>query len=271
MQQYIPTALILSIVGCMQIVGADPHKSVEQPLYRQIGSDPTFAELMEAEAIPVGRNSTEGVIGSTIDVNNELVEQGTLGNNPIPQDINIHTLGNSFIPRKDFAKWTRWYQEDGNTQIFRLFEGEHNVRNDRANAARIEAFGGPRFQHGDWHEWQGAYTVVKPHGCSIFQSKNNKNEWAVMINLHDNGDIKLNHRRHKEDQIIARNMTGKQFTLKVRDNGRDYEVYLDGEKVGDGHYDRPEGHTRFRWGMYVGGKTLVRHDAMIFVTGVTMK
>jgi hypothetical protein len=92
-----------------------------------------------------------------------------------------------------------------------------------------------------------------------------------MINLSDDGDIKLNHRRHQEDQIIARNMTGKSFHLRVRDNGHDYEVYLDGEKVGTGHYDRPEGHTVFRWGMYVGGKTLVRHDAMIFVTGAKFK
>jgi hypothetical protein len=59
-------------------------------------------------------------------------------------------------------------------------------------------------------------------------------------------------------------MTGKSFDLKVRDNGHDYEVFLNGKKVGAGYYDRPEGHTGFRWGMY--DKTL-QHDAMIFVTG----
>lgn len=51
----------------------------------------------------------------------------------------------------------------------------------------------------------------------------------------------------------------------------DYEVFINGEKVGTGHYDRPEGHTNFRRGLYMGGKTLVKHDAMIFVTGASFK
>lgn len=93
----------------------------------------------------------------------------------------------------------------------------------------------------------------------------------MAINLSDTGNIKLNHRRHQEDTIIATNMTGKSFTLKVKDNGHEYEVFFNGEKVGAGYYDRPEGHTAFRWGMYVGGKTLVKHDAMIFVTGAKFK
>ena len=45
---------------------------------------------------------------------------------------------------------------------------------------------------------------MKPHGCAIFQAKNNKNDWSVMINLSDDGTITLNHRRHQDDKIIAR-------------------------------------------------------------------
>lgn len=237
-------------------------------LYRQTGTDPSFQSLLDSGKIPLWKNSSQGVKGSTIDVNNTIVERGTNGKRPVPENIRIHTLCNSVIHRKDFHKWTRWYQEDGNTQIFRLFTGERNVRNSRENAARVESFSHLDWGKGEWHEWEGTYTIVKPHSCAIFQAKNNKNEWSVMINLNDNGDIKLNHRRQQEDKIIAGNMTGKPFTLKVRDNGHDYEVYLNGEKVGAGSFARPEGHTNFRWGMYVGGKTLVKHDAMIFVTGV---
>ena len=203
-------------------------------------------------------------------MNNARVEQGASGSNPIPKDIRIHTLCNSVIGRKHFKKWTRWYQEDGNTQVFRLFKGEHNVRNSRPNAARVEAFSSLKWQRGEWHEWEGIYTIVRPHGCSIFQAKNNKNHWSVMINLSDDGNIKLNHRRHQKDKTIATNMTGKSLHLRIRDNGHDYEVYLDGEKVGAGHYDRPKGHTSFRWGMYL-GKSRMRHDAMIFVTGAKFK
>lgn len=237
-------------------------------LYEKTGTDPAFKSLLNDGKIPVGRNSTQGIKGSTIDVNNAIVERGANSTNPIPSDIRIHTLCNSFIQRKDFHKWTRWYQEDGNTQIFRLFKNEHNVRNARPDAARIESFSALKWKQGDWDEWEGTYTIVKPHGCAIFQAKNNKNDWSVMINLSDDGNIKLNHRRHQDDKIIAKNMTGKSFDLKIRDNGHDYEVYFNGKKVGVGYYDRPEGKTVFRWGMY--DKTL-KHDALIFVTGATFK
>jgi hypothetical protein len=268
-------AALLGVLACREAMGQEPAKApavaeTAQALYTQEGTDPSFQSLLGEQAFPVGKNSTAGVKGSVIDVNNELVEQGANGKNPIPKNIKIHTLCNSVIGRTVFPKWTRWYQEDGNTQVFRLFKGEYNVRNTRKNAARVEAFSALKWQRGDWHEWQGTYTIVKPHGCSIFQAKNNKNHWSVMINLSDSGDIKLNHRRHQEDKVIAKNMTGKSFDLKVRDNGHDYEVYLNGEKVGAGYYDRPEGQTTFRWGMYLGDKP-VRHDAMIFVTGAAFK
>jgi len=269
------TVGLVGVLCCARASGQEAGKAPDkaaaaEAFYTQQGTDPSFKSLLEDKAIPVGKNSTVGVKGSTIDVNNALVERGANGTNPIPKDIKIHTLGNSVIGRKAFAKWTRWYQEDGNTQVFRLLKGEHNVRNKRGNAARVEAFSGLSWQRGAWHEWEGTYTIVKPHGCAIFQAKNNKNHWSVMINLSDDGDIKLNHRRHQEDKVIAQNMTGKSFDLKVRDNGHEYEVYLNGEKVGAGHYDRPEGHTSFRWGMYLGNNP-VRHDAMIFVTGAKFK
>jgi len=212
-------------------------------LYGKTGTDPLFQSLLDSGTIPVGENSRTGVEGSMVDVNNAIVERGANGKNPIPQDIKIHTLCNSSIRRNEFDRWTRWYQEDGNTQVFRLFKGEYNVRNSRPGAARIEAFSELQWKRGDWHEWEGTYTIVKPHACAIFQAKNGVNDWGVMINLLDNGSIMLNHRRHQADIILAEKMTGKSFDLKVRDNGHDYEVYFNGEKVGTGYYDRPEGYT----------------------------
>lgn len=261
-----PKSIAVLLFPAITLIAAEAPQ-----LYTQTGTDPSFQSLLEAGAFPVGKNSTGGVRGSKIDVNNKLVEKSVDAGTPIPKNISIHTLCNSLIRRKDFIKWTRWYQEDGNTQVFRLFKDERNVRNDRANAARIEAFSSLKWGKGDWHEWEGTYTIVKPHACAIFQAKNNKNDWSVMINLGDDGSITLNHRRHQDDKVIAEKMTGKSFRLKVRDNGHDYEVYFNGQKVGAGRYARPEGHTCFRWGMYVGGKTLVTHDAMILVSGATFK
>lgn len=239
-----------------------------QVLFIQKGSDPTFAALMESKKLPKGSNSTIGVTGSIIDVDNKLVEQTPEAKRAIEKDIKIHTLGNSSIPRSKFKKWSRWYQEDGITQVFRLFKGEVNVRNERENAARIESFSMVNWQRGTWHEWSGTYTIIKPHGAAIFQVKNNKNDWGVMLNMDSNGDITLNHRRGK-DVVIAEDMVGKSFYIRVRDNGHDYEVYLNGKKAGQGSYARPEGKTSFRWGIYL-GKNTVKSDAMIFVSGATV-
>jgi hypothetical protein len=239
-----------------------------QTLYTQKGKDPTFQEVMESGNLPKGQNSRLGVTGSTINVANELVEITPESKRPIPKKIKIHTLGNSVIARAEFAKWSRWYQEDGRTQVFRLFKGEENVRNAREHAARIEAFSELSWKRGAWHEWSGTYTLVKPHGAAIFQAKNTINDWSVQLNTNDNGDLILNNRRGT-DEVIARKMTGKPFHLRVRDNGHDYEVYLNGKKTGEGSYARPEGDTSFRWGMYL-GKSEVKHDAMIFVSGATV-
>jgi hypothetical protein len=241
------------------------HGNTADEFFSQSGRDPTFAEVMASGDLPRGKNSTTGVTGSRIRVESKLLESGPNAKRAIPKAIKIHTLGSSVIPRSAFPRWSRWYQEDGNTQIFRLFKGEENVRNSRALAARVEAFSELNWQRGAWHEWVGTYTIIKPHGCAIFQAKNNDNDWSVQLNMNSNGDILLNHRRAK-DKVIARNMVGKPFHIRVRDNGHEYEVYLNGKKQGEGVYARPSGKTSFRWGMYLGANE-VKHDAMILVTG----
>ena len=231
-------------------------------------ANPGFEEL----GLPHQQTYNGPVYGSTIDVNNEWVEQGPYADNEIEREIKIHVLCNSSISRNDFPKFTRWYQEDGKTQVFRLFKGEENTRNTRELAARVESFGHNVKWHiddGKWHEWMGMYTIVKPESCMIFQAKNNINHWSFSLSMSSAGNIYLNHRRHQSDAVIARNMTGKSFNIRVRDNGHDYEVYLNGKLVGSGYFDRPEGKTTFRWGMYNGGKE-VENDAMIFVTGATI-
>lgn len=239
-----------------------------EALFNQIGIDPSFQEVLKSGALLKGENSERGVKGSKIHVNRQLVELTPAARHPIETNIMIHTLGNSAIPRANFHKWSRWYQEDGSTQVFRLFKGEENLRNARTNAARIEAFSKLHWERGPWHEWSGTYTIIEPHGAAIFQVKNNVNDWAVQLNMNAAGDIILNHRRGA-DKVLATNMVEKPFFVRVRDNGQDYEVFLDGKEVGEGTYVRPEGRTAFRWGMYVGHNE-VNHDAMVFVSGATV-
>ena len=254
----------LTLVFCLVSIQA----LLAEPLYTQQGSDPTFEELTKSKKLPPRHNSKEGVTGSKVNVNNGSVELTPEARHPICPAIRIHTLANSAVPRADFGKWSRWYQENGHTQVFRLFKGETNVHNARENAARIEAFSNVKWKRGAWHEWSGTYTIIKPHGAAIFQAKNNLNDWSVQINMNSKGDVTLNHRRG-EDKVIATGMLEKPFHIRVRDNGLNYEVFLDGKKVGEGSYARPEGTTGFRWGMYL-GKSAVNNEAMLFVSGATV-
>lgn len=262
-----PGAVCILLVLSHLALASEAHSAPED-FYTQRGSDKTFAEIMELGDLETGRNTSKGLEGSRIKVNASILKTGPNARRNIPAEINIHTLANSSIQRRDFGKWTRWYQEDGNTQVFRLFKGETNVRNARELAARVESFSRLNWKEGEWHEWVGTYTIIKPHAAAIFQAKNNENDWSVQLNMNDNGDVTLNHRRGK-DKVIARDMTGKPFHIRVRDNGLDYEVFINGENVGKGSYARPKGMTNFRWGMHLGGKELT-HDAMIFVTGAAI-
>jgi hypothetical protein len=191
---------------------------------------------------------------------------------PIPQDIRLHTILSTVIARPQFPNHARWYQESGNTQIFRLYNGDTNQATDRPNP-RVETFSFPTWQArdaNDWHEFSADYSIVKTglDGRTIFQMKSQDEavQWEVMIGLQSNGDILLNHRRNN-DEIIARNMVGKTFNLRVRSNGRRYQVYYNCQLVTDSvHQMDPSGRSSYawRWGMYL---LQQRGDSEIRVTG----
>lgn len=251
-------------------VAASAQKTQDFGLYSQRGTDPTFQQLVKDGRLPEGKNTKGGVTGSQITVNRKAVEILPEAKRPIPRDIKLHTLLNSSIPRSDFAKSTRWYQEDGNTQIFRLFKGEENRRNARELAGRVETFSMMNWTAagGKWYEWSGVVTGIKPTG-SIFQVKSTIEGPAVMIHMNAAGVVSVNQRRG-EDKVIAKDMIGKPFRLRVRDNGRNFEIYYEEKLVSKGMYERPKSPTSFRWGMYVGANP-INHDAMILFSGVTFK
>jgi len=127
---------LLRLLGLVVLTPMFPSRGGRGALH-QTDTDPTFADILGSGRLPKGQNSNEGVTGRY------RREQRSRRGRPnakrsIPQNIRIHTLGNTWIPRRDFEKWSRWYQEDGSTQVFRLFKGETNVRNDRKLAARVE-------------------------------------------------------------------------------------------------------------------------------------
>ncbi len=244
-------------------------------LYKQIGTDPSWRQVLASGQLILHRNSTHGVKGSKIVVNLRLLkslENPIAANSPIVKDIGLHTVGNAFIPRREFARWSRWYQEDGNVQIFRLFRGDANVRNKRPLAARVETYYKRPWHPGVWHQWTGEYTIIKAgSGACIFQVFNNKRVWAVHLGVSTDGNIWIDPRSHIGSKIIARHMIGKPFFVRVLDNGDLWRVYLNGKFIESGAFPCPKNSkTTFRWGMYL-GEHPVKHEIMLFVSGATIK
>lgn len=251
---------------------------VESDLYVKVGDDPVWQDVLDSGNLsPLGEHTTTGFTGSVIDVKNALVEVGPYASDRnVTDTLRIHTLGNPSLPPSEAPNWSRWYQADGDTEIFRLFQDEESVSNDRTQAARIEAFDtADRWmpQPGVWREFTARYTIIEAdgcgfvpaHTCSIFQAKgNNTDHWSVMLRLDGNGDIWFTP-RVGEAFILAKNMEGRGFDLRIRDNGLDYEMYVDGILKGKGQWQRTE-EIGFRWGIYVGASDVVG-DVMIFISG----
>ena len=286
---------VSTLAGQSSMVGVG--KIVGEPLYTCDGNDLSFAAVQESSGSKPGeRFNRGGAPGSRIHVNHKLLEQqvGKIG--PIPKEISIHTEFSGAISRKDFGQWTRWYQEDGNVQVFRLFKGEQNIRNGDAkdgSPGRVEAYitHALAVAQGTWHEYEATYTVIKPVKACIFQlmhgGQNGQDGailWPFHIEMSEKGDISFLRRRPvpgmEREIVMAENMVGKSLSVKVRANGEDYEVYQkapldDGpwKLVTKGSYTKAKETISFRWGMYCGSKKgqAVPNDAMLFVTGVKIR
>lgn len=268
-----------------------------ESLYTCEGSDPSFAAIQESSGGKPGeRFNRGGALGSLIHVNHEMLERQVGKSGPIPKNIGIHTEFSGGINRKDFGKWTRWYQEDGMVQVFRLFKGEQNVRGgsgENASPGRVEAYTTQalRITPATWHEYQATYTIIKPLGACIFQlfhagkdPSGNALLWPFHIDMSAAGEIHFLRRRPASGQeriiVMAENMAGKSISVKVRANGEDYEVYQkapldDGpwKLLTKGSYTKAQDKISFRWGMYCGSKKgqSVPNDGLLFVTGVTIR
>ncbi len=267
-----------------------------EPLYTCEGTDPSFAAVQASSGGQPGeRFNRGGALGSRIHVNHELLEKQVGQTGSIPKNIGLHTEFSGGINHKDISQWTRWYQEDGNVQVFRLFKGEQNIRSgeaEKGSPGRVEVYA-PALPvaPGVWHEYEATYTIIKPVGACIFQLMHDGKDkagnallWPLHIDMTAQGEIHVLRRHPKSGTektiIIAENMVGKSIAIKVRANGEDWEVYqkdpLDKapwKLVTKGSYTKAEGKISFRWGMYCGSKkgNTVPKDALLFVTNVKIQ
>ncbi len=260
-----------------------------ETLYTRIGTDPSFEELIDAGIIVPGVSSqTNTVPGSTVYINQPMFEELAGSSGPVPGAIRMHNQVNPSVLNQNFSRYPRWYREDGNVQVKRLFEGEQNARfgiGEDGSPGRIETFFTPfTIQPGTWSVWEGTYTFVEPLGSTIFQLFHEGGQlWAFHLRMRTDGTITFNRRNNipglPRNIIIATDMTGKSIRFRVRSDGHNYELYKkvpfedeDWELVTTGRYTPAvDNRISLRWGMYVGSQSgqSVSRDGMMFVSGVS--
>lgn len=280
----------LSLLGLAVLIPALAHAAPAEALHTREGTDPSFADVLKSSGGKAGeRFNRGGALGSRILVNTALLEKQVGKPGPIPKDIGLHTEFSGGISRKDFGQWTRWYQEDGNVQVFRLFKGEQNIRGGAeqdGSPGRVEVYSRAlTVAPGTWREWEGTYTLIKPVGGCIFQLMHEGSLWPFHIDMTADGQIHFLRRRPvpglERKIVMAKDMVGKSLSVKVRANGVDYEVYQK-EPLDPGPWKlvtkgtgpkAKDNKIQFRWGMYCGSKKgqTVPNDALLFVTGVTIR
>ena len=239
--------------------------SAQSKLYTETGTNITWAQLLKTL-----KSSTTSVPGSTINVNNPLYETG-YGAITSRTDVAIHVNCTSF--NTSTANWKRWFQTDGNTQVFRLFPGEYSIFDPRGGHPRVEAFtGGSNTWKADitkWHIFKARYTpIFMANGCAIFQAKHTKDDWALQLGCGSTGTVGYSIRRGATGTLET-NMMGKSFDIMVKDDGLNWELYYNDKFIVKGSYfrDNATGQNQFRWGFYT--TNAMTGYNMMFVSGAS--
>jgi hypothetical protein len=245
-------------------------------------TDPAWATIKRGLNI-TGENLSATVKGTKVTVNHGAVETTTIGRRSFDTGFKIHVPTSSVISYESRLKTTRWYQEDGDVQVFRLFQGDENVSSTRAGAARSEAFAANdsfKVANNRTNVWSGHFHVASRanEGFAIFQSKATSvsdprihgvsDAWSVLLTIDGNGRLVINERREADKVVYNFDMTGRGFDAEIRDDGENYEVYIDGVKQASGRFFRhPTLASTFRWGMYMGADTVTQGIATMYVSG----
>lgn len=207
--------------------------------------------------------------GSRVSVRNSDFETSRIGRRrPIADsDIRLHTP--LFHGIRNINSSSRWFQRDGNTQVFRVFPGDQNWFGGRVGAARSEAHVANddlRTIVGDGFRtrFSARFNVAEHNGSNrvlIFQSKganidtsgpvDREPAWGVAMFVEKNGDITIVNRENQSERIDTGFDVGDSFDFEVVDNGNKYTVFLNGEEFTSGTWDRGNTPTTARWGAYV--------------------
>lgn len=217
-------------------------------------------------------NGTIDTRGTQINVNNSAVEKTSTGSRSVMPDSDMK-WHNPFGSTYATSPSTRWYQKDGNTQVFRIFPGDQNYYGTRVGAGRSEAFVGPHLStveaDGKTVTFSARFRVEKHNGSKdvmIFQSKGsglNTQDgtypaWGISMWVEKDGDIILVKRADKKsdwEKIDTGKDVGQSFNLRVTDDGFSYKAFINNVLLAEGTWERGDTPTVARWGAYVQGGT----------------
>lgn len=263
-----------STFGQASTKGSDPSWSTVRS-----GVARTTSSAAESRLIRDVRSGAIDTRGTRVSVRNSTFEQTSTGRRSVISDSQLrwhNPFGNAFST----PTFSRWYQKDGNTQVFRIFPGDENLVGMRVGAGRIEAFVDNPLTTVDTDGKTVTFSArfhVARHNSSrevlIYQSKgrdvnnNYRNDggrkvpaWAVALFVERDGDIVLIERRDSRQGLFnVRRDTGfnvgQSFNLRVVDDGFRYRASINGKLTASGTWERGTTPTVQRWGAYVQGGT----------------
>lgn len=269
-------------------------------------SDPAFSSIVEgvarADNRTAQRNLARAVMSGAIDSrgtrvtvpNARLERTGTGRQSPMPdRDLRWHNpLGGVY--QNPIS--SRWYQRDGNTQVFRVFPGDENWSSARVGAARSEAFA-PQITtvetDGKTLTFSARFHVASHNGSRevmLFQSKGRDRNtlfreqgaleypaWSIALFVQPDGRVVLrprNPRGGKGTPIQTGFGVGQSFNLRVVDDGLNYRAFINNKLLASGQWKRGDTPTVARWGAYIqqgpGVGVLegsLREPQVVFVSG----
>jgi len=280
-------------VICGQLTNKQADIKLEEvPFYTvSPASDPTFATMVATKRVNQSPEQHNWSNGSKITVNRALLERGL---SPV-SDPRLITKGLDSAGEKRVAEGvnSRWYQVDGNTQVFRSLENEGSVVTPRVEACTGQVYDLEKKQIVCF---EATYFLPRGGAGTVFQLSVYKNRVPELgieypfTALHANSwqgreYYGISHTRYTKVQAwrgekqynFLKDAYATNVTIRFRIDGTYYEYSL---KKPDGTYDVIDGGylpvpsingkkmIGFRWGMYPGhGAPATSRYGLLFVTG----
>lgn len=199
--------------------------------------------------------STDGTTASSVSS-----QQSSVYSKPLPTDFHLWCLNDRNIAQSDFPKYADRYKiTAGPTQTFKVYTGDWNPRNDGTPSCRVEAFDLGKFNPGStWHQFEATFKVNTAIALDICvaQLKSHATELPQIMVIYKNGSITYQS-RGDGNVVLGTGYANKEFTIKMRSNGNQEELYFNGVKKYSGVPYNTAGNAEnyFRWGIYMGEKT----------------